>query len=133
MRPPDPNAIRMTEAEALERARGRNTDAPAFALLVPYRDAAAANPSLAASAQVHPDRLVWVVTVHADIMTRGGLATAPQLVHVYSLIIDAETGGVPDFGWGAEAVRDGQLVVVSVPRGHSRSHDPPAGPPPGHT
>lgn len=73
--PRDPHAALLAEAEALERARGGNMNAPTFALLVPYRDIAAANHPLAASAQVHPDRLVWVVTVHADIITRGGLAT----------------------------------------------------------
>jgi hypothetical protein len=129
IRPPDPNARLMTEAEALERARGRDTDAPATALLVSYHDLAATNPSLAASV-VHPDRLVWVVTVHADV-TPIRARTSRQF-NVYSLVIDAETGGVPDAGYGAEAVRDRQLVVEPAQRGHDLSHDPAAGPLPPH-
>ena len=126
-RPPDPNAILLTQAEALAKARRGNADAPAHALLVPYREVTAAN-TLGSNWTVHPDRMVWAVTVHADIMTRGSIATPSQLVHVYSLIIDAETGGVPGFAWGIEVVRDGQLVVVPRQRGLDLSHDPTAGP-----
>jgi len=131
-RPPQPNTTLMTEAEALEWARGENTDAPASALLVRYGDIAAANPQLAASARVHPDRMAWVVTVHAEGMTRGGIHTMPQPVHVYSIVINAEPGSVPEFadvGFGDAAVRDGKLVVKPVQRGHDLSHDPTAGPP----
>src|SRR5579871_1998079 len=95
-RPPDPKATHQSEDEVLARARGGHADAPAFALLVPYREVAAANAALAANATVHPDRMVWVVTVRADIATKGSIVSPPQPKHVYSLIIDAETGGVPD-------------------------------------
>lgn len=57
----DTNSTVMTEAAALEDARGVYVDAPASALLKRYGDIAAANPALAASAFVHPDRLAWVV------------------------------------------------------------------------
>jgi hypothetical protein len=123
----------MTETAALEHARGVHSDAPASALLARYGDIAAANPALAASAFVHPDRLAWVVTVHAEATTRGGPhAAAQQSVRVYSMVINAEPGSLPEFndvGYGDEAVRDGKLVVKSVPRGHDLSHDPTARPP----
>jgi len=134
-RPPAPNPTLMTEAEALEWARGVYTDAPACALLVRYGDIAAANPALAASAQVHADRLAWVVTVHVEGMTPCGRGAMPQTVHVYSMTINAEPGSVPEFadvGWGDEAVRDGKLVVKPVQRGHDLSHDPTAAPPRPH-
>jgi len=82
--------LRMTDADALARARGGDADAPAYASLVRYQDVAAANPRLAANATVHPDRLVWVVTVHANVVTRARLATPPRSYQVYSLVIDDE-------------------------------------------
>jgi hypothetical protein len=118
----------MTEAEALARARGGQDDAPAFSVLVPYRDVAAANAALAANAIVHPDRMVWLITVRADGMTRSSIAALPQLKHRYSLIIDAEMGRVTDMCIGCEAVRDGHLVVVPTQRGADLSDDPTAGP-----
>jgi hypothetical protein len=48
------------------------------------------------------------------------------------MVINAEPGSLPEFndvGYGDEAVRDGKLVVKSVPRGHDLSHDPTARPP----
>jgi hypothetical protein len=129
--PFDTTPTLMTEAAALEHARGVYVDAPASALLARYGDIAAANPALAASAFVHPDRLAWVVTVHADVMTRGSIAWPPQRRHVYSVVINAELGSLPEFkdvGVGNEAVRDGKLVVHPVQRGRHRSHDPAAGP-----
>ena len=71
--PSDANTTVMTETEALKHAHGVYPDAPASALLVRYGDIAAANPALAASTFVHPDRLAWVVTVHAECTTRGGM------------------------------------------------------------
>jgi hypothetical protein len=128
LQPPEPGVTPMTETLALVRARGERANAPASALLVPYRDAAAANAALAANATVHPDRMVWVVTVDADVMTAGSFGVQPRLKHMYSVIIDSETGGVTDSCVGCEAVRDGQLVVVPIPQGADLSHDPTAGP-----
>jgi hypothetical protein len=125
----------MTEAEALEHARGIYVDAPASALLVRYGDIAAANPALAASVFVDPDRLAWVVTVHPGAATHTGPHPAPQPGHVYSMVINAVRGSEPEFkdvGFGDEAVRDGELVVRPVRRGHDLSHDPKAGPPRPH-
>jgi hypothetical protein len=130
--PFDTNSALMTEAAALEHARGVYSDAPASALLARYGDIAAANPALAASAFVHPDRLAWVVTVHAEATTRGGPHAPPQSVRVYSMVINAELGSLPEFkdvGFGDEAVRDGKLIVKPVQRGHNLAHDPSAGPP----
>jgi hypothetical protein len=127
-KPPNSNASHMTEAEALERARGNYAAAPAFAVLVPYRDVAAADPALAANATVNPDRMVWVVTVHADVRTQGPFGAPGQLRHAYSLVIDAENRGVTDFCVGCEAVRSGQLVVVPTPQGAAPSQAGTAGP-----
>ena len=43
-----------------------------------------------------PRRLVWVVTVHADMATSGSPAMAPHIEHQYTVVIDAETGWVTD-------------------------------------
>jgi len=127
----DTTSMLMTEAAALEHARGVYSDAPASALLARYGDIAAANPALAASAFVHPDRLAWVVTVYAEATIRGGPHAAPESVRVYSMVINAELGSVLEFkdvGFGDEAIQDGKLVVTPVQQGHDLSHDPAAGP-----
>ena len=41
---------------------------------------------------IHPDRKVWVVTVHAPMWTDGSPSMAPVLMPVYSVGLDAETG-----------------------------------------
>jgi len=41
---------------------------------------------------VHPDRKVWVVTVHAPMWTDGSPSMPPLLKPVYSVALDAETG-----------------------------------------
>lgn len=46
-------------------------------------------------------RYVWVVTVHADILTDGSLLAPPVLKHVYTVVINATTGAYLDFGLGA--------------------------------
>ena len=61
--------------------------------------------ALAVSAVIHPDRKVWVVTVHGDIMTPGSIVGPSTVVHVYSMIIDGETGMMSDWGYGCEAVK----------------------------
>lgn len=45
-----------------------------------------------------PDRrrLVWVVTVHANIATSWTLVHRPQIKHVYTVAIDAESGWITD-------------------------------------
>ena len=103
--PPNANAPLMSEAEALARARGDNASAPARARLLRYGDVAALDSSLGANGIVHPDRKMWVVTVHGDITTMGSPRWKPAVVHVYSVVIDAETGIRTDMCFGCEALR----------------------------
>ncbi|PZS06949.1 MAG: hypothetical protein DLM70_04235 [Chloroflexi bacterium] len=101
---PGANPHYLSETDALTHARGGDVAAPARALL-PYRDAASLNEALAANGVVHPDRKVWVVTVHGDVMTPGSLTTRPTVVHAFSMIIDAESGIVTNWCYGCEAVK----------------------------
>lgn len=102
--PLGPSPRYLTESEVLARARGKNVDAPAAARFVSYRDVASFHLGLGSNAAVHPERKVWVVTVHGDIETRGSLRERPRIVHVYSLVMDAEMGQVTDIGYGCAVV-----------------------------
>ena len=102
--PPSANPRYLGEADVLARARGNNVSAPAAARLVNYKDVAGIETGLGSNAMVHPDRKVWVVTVRGDIETRGSLREPPRTVHVYSLVIDAETGTVVSIGYGCAAI-----------------------------
>jgi hypothetical protein len=68
-------------------------------------EAASLAPRLVAMGVQNPDRKVWVVTVHADAWTRGSPVRPPQLVHVYSVVIDAEARFATDIGFGIAALR----------------------------
>ncbi|MBV9278675.1 MAG: hypothetical protein JOZ41_01210, partial [Chloroflexi bacterium] len=75
---------------------------PAYARLMGRRETATLDPSLGAyNYSPHPARKVWVVCVHGEARTRGSPAWPPELVHGYSLVIDAETGMVTDWGTGS--------------------------------
>jgi hypothetical protein len=102
---PRANPHYITEADVLTRARGGNTGALAKAALVSYHAVSNLQPGLGSNGVIHPERKVWVVTVHGDIETRGSLRSKPTVVHVYSLVIDAETGIVTDMCYGCEAVK----------------------------
>ena len=102
--PPSANPHYVSEADVLVRARGRNVAAPAAARMVNYGELARIDAGLGSSGVVHPDRKVWVVTVRGDIETPGSLREPPRTVHVYSLVIDGETGTVTDMCYGCAAV-----------------------------
>jgi hypothetical protein len=51
---------------------------------------------------VDPTRMVWVITVHADMATSGSPAGAPKIFPVYSIAMDAETGQWTDYCVGCD-------------------------------
>ena len=67
---------------------------------VPYDKVEEICPPLHGNALVPPDRMVWVVAVAADVMTRGSLRFPSQRAHGYSLVIDGETGRAFSIGSG---------------------------------
>lgn len=94
----------MGESDVLARARGNRVAAPAAARLVQYSGVTGIGAALGSNGVAHPDRRVWVVTVRGDIETPGSLREPPRTVHVYSIVIDGETGTVTDMCYGCAAI-----------------------------
>lgn len=91
--PPSAHLHYLTEAQAIALARGQNSTAPVAARLMTlheFEDTIYAGTK--GVAVLNHDRMKWIVTVHADVMTDGSPGFAPPLKHVYSVVIDAETG-----------------------------------------
>jgi hypothetical protein len=105
LEPPSADPHYLSETEAIAMARGSHTDAPVIARLMTPAEAASLAPRLVAMGVKNPDRKVWIVTVHADAWTRGSAERPAQLVHVYSMVIDAEARFATDIGLGIEALR----------------------------
>ena len=82
-------------AHATNRAAGGGIppSAPTYAAIMTYREYGEhLHRRKPGNATVNPQRMVWVVTVHADIYTRGTAFSPPAPKHVYTVIYDAETG-----------------------------------------
>jgi len=93
--PPSPHPKYLTLDEVTARVRGTATTTPEIhARFMSYPDFERLSGEY--SSTVHPARMVWVVTVHADEWTQATLQRGPQLVHYYTVVIDAETGMVSD-------------------------------------
>ena len=99
----------LSDGEAIRLAGGASGSVSATARLVTYRFVAQLDKGLGENGEVWPDRQVWVVTVHGNFPPGPGffpvLAGAPPVLHVYSMVIDAETGIKTDVCFGCEAVK----------------------------
>ncbi len=60
------------------------------------------------NAAVNPNRMVWLVTVHAPMATDGGRSRPPQVFPVYSVVYDAETGHWTDVCIGCAWLQQSQ-------------------------
>lgn len=105
MAAPTASDISINRERAIAIARGGNVSAPAFARLVERKDVGTLDRGLGENALVNPERMTWVVTVHADLMTRGAPAVAPVKVHWYTVAIDAATGQVTDMCYGCDTIQ----------------------------
>lgn len=103
--PPNTSAAVISEARALEIARGPSLSAPAHAAFVTHSQLVAMDQSLADNGVVNPDRKLWVVTVQADTWSRGSPSRKPWEVHSYTVVIDAQTGIVTDACYGCTTVK----------------------------
>lgn len=99
-RPPSPNAklIARAQAEAAARLGARTPLTPSapdtavtFSQLMTRAEFETATGE-SHNASVYPTRPVWVVAVHAPMATDGSPATPAEIMPVYSVAIDAETG-----------------------------------------
>lgn len=101
--PPSTNPVYISRENAISLAGGDDEGARADARLMTRVDFEALLPEAGANYAPHRDRKVWVVSVHGEAWTRGGLRARPQLVNAYTVVIDAETGFVTDTGKGVAA------------------------------
>lgn len=101
--PPSPSPVYITEEEA-KRVAGVPEGARSAQRFLAYRDVEQIDPALHGNALVPPDRMVWVVAVATDVMTRGTLREPPRRAHGYSVVIDGETGHAFTSGTGVIAL-----------------------------
>ena len=101
--PPSASPTYITEAEAKRIAN--IPEGAKYALqFVPYAAVEQIHPPLHGNALVPSDRMVWIVAVAAETMTRASLRFPSQPVHGYSLVIDGETGHAFSHGSGVLAL-----------------------------
>ncbi len=103
--PPSATPHYISEAQAIAAARGSHTNADARARLMTRAELEALAPALGVNNMPDPRRKIWVVTVDGDVWTRGDAAHKPHIVHVYTVVLDAETGQWTDSGLGLEVLR----------------------------
>ncbi len=93
------------QARAIQIARAGDDTAPAFAKLVARKDIESYDRGLGENAIAQPDRMTWLVTVHADARTRGDPIHKPVVVHSYTMAIGAATGIIMDTCLGCDTVK----------------------------
>jgi hypothetical protein len=103
---PSANASLMAQSIAVARARGGRASAPADSILMRYGDVASYASDFEANGVVNPDRPVWVVTVHGDAQAPSIGNQGPTSVHVYSMIIDAQSGIASDWCYGCDLMTE---------------------------
>ncbi|MGE5102915.1 MAG: hypothetical protein ACM3SX_23255 [Deltaproteobacteria bacterium] len=105
-----PTGVTLSRSDVEARARRLaltplTPEAPASAIVYSALMTRPAYEALAHEARnyaVDVTRMVWVVTVHADMATDGTPGGAPKIFHVYSAAIDAETGQWTDYCVGCD-------------------------------
>jgi len=101
--PPSPSPTYITEAEAKRIANV--PEGAKYALrFVPYAAVEQIHRPLHGNALVPPDRMVWIVAVAAETMTRGSPRFPSGRTHGYSVVIDGETGHAFSHGSGVLAL-----------------------------
>ena len=121
LQPPSANPTYITEQQAVSEARGQGTP-PA-----PDTVAAFARPMTRPEYErldgdltnFNPQRMVWVVTVHADMLTDGSPLVKPQVKHVYTIALDAETGIETDACIGCDLIKSSPARHIAVRRRHT--------------
>lgn len=103
--PPNPSANVMSMDDAILKAGGTVGGKDSRARLMTYAELSALAPGLGANGVVDPRRRVWAVTVHRDVMTPGSLRWKPAVVHVFTVVYDAESGQATDLGYGLDVVK----------------------------
>lgn len=94
---PNAHPTYISEQAAISRARGAaDAASPTSARLMTRAGLQALDPNLAENGIANPDRKIWVVTVHGNTLTMGDPEHKPRLVHVYTVVVDAESGIVTD-------------------------------------
>jgi hypothetical protein len=104
--PLDRSAPLLSEGAAIARARGGRVAAPASALMMRYGDIGGSARDFEDNAVVNPDRPAWIITVHGDAQPTTLMGTDPGTVHVYSMVIDAESGIVSDWCYGCDLMSE---------------------------
>jgi hypothetical protein len=108
--PPSPNAKYISEEQAKTDARAglpasERGSAPAYAKLMTFAALQATGSSLGNDSQIDSRRMVWVVTVHADVYFSDGPVGEPHLVHVFTDVIDAATREMFEYCNGCDIVK----------------------------